>query len=338
MAVVAVSCAGDWQRLQGWFAAVPRRVYGCVVVSGEAGGDLTLRLAMFAAGVRMISHSVSSVAAVARTLAEHSASGGPLTCPHCGVGGLTEAALHEHYPLWHAAEPNINTSCPVCHCKCRAEHGGLAVHYHNAHGPPERREPPHPPFSAFTWVIVTRPDGRFLLVNEPAGLCDGAPKYWMPAGRLDGGEGFIDAGLRETLEEGGVEVRAESVLRLYMDHHKGRSTPRVCILARVVGGEAGAKSVPDFESVGAAWVTAEELAKLPPDRFRTDHPQSFVRMLEAGTAVQCPVDAAEFREYDDAVRALTGGADRADGVRRMDDAFRKLQQLYPKLCSVKHRR
>ena len=44
------------------------------------------------------------------------------------------------------------------------------------------------PLSGTTLAIVRRSDGRFLLVNEPAGIARGVPRYWLPAGRVDAGE------------------------------------------------------------------------------------------------------------------------------------------------------
>jgi 8-oxo-dGTP pyrophosphatase MutT (NUDIX family) len=44
------------------------------------------------------------------------------------------------------------------------------------------------------------------MVNEPAGIAGGKPRYWLPAGRVDAGEGMIEAGKREALEEAGIEV------------------------------------------------------------------------------------------------------------------------------------
>jgi hypothetical protein len=42
------------------------------------------------------------------------------------------------------------------------------------------REPPAPAWAAFAWVVCQREsDGKFLLVNEPAGICGSArPAYW----------------------------------------------------------------------------------------------------------------------------------------------------------------
>jgi len=64
------------------------------------------------------------------------------------------------------------------------------------------------PAGLFAWVCVRNPcNGKFLIVNEPAGLSRGAPRYWLPAGRLDKGEGFVEAAMREVEEEAGLQVK-----------------------------------------------------------------------------------------------------------------------------------
>ena len=188
--------------------------------------------------------------------------GGDYSCHICGCGPLTEDALHRHNPLFHSceAEPmNPEARWPICPI-CGKTHGesgyrrNFAVHLHNHHGPVEDREPHFPSLAAFTWIVCRRPDdGRFLMVHEPAPIAGGAPNYWLPAGRVDAGETFVKAGVRETLEEAGVEAVVTGVLRFQLDD----LTPRIILYAEPVSGDQGgsvAKSVPDFESVGALWV------------------------------------------------------------------------------------
>lgn len=45
--------------------------------------------------------------------------------------GLEEA--HRHLDLFHVYEPNIDAACPKH--RCSKSHGGIAVHFHNHHGP-----------------------------------------------------------------------------------------------------------------------------------------------------------------------------------------------------------
>ena len=231
-----------------------------------------------------------------------------LTCHVCQLSGLSELGLHLHFPLYHATcwskEPDM---CPVCR-KPPMTYRGLnyAVHLHNEHGNPTEREPPHPAFAAFAWVVVHDPtSGRFLLVNEPAPICSqsgGRPAYWLPAGRIDAGETCVAAAVRETREEAGVAVRVTGLLHISVSHGTPRvvllAEPEPLIIATAADTDAGdaavvatadtvagvavvvaaaselpvPKSVPDFESCGAVWVTSAQLTALDDTDYRSPDP------------------------------------------------------------------
>src|SRR6185312_2351788 len=64
-----------------------------------------------------------------------------------------------------------------------------------------------------TWffaVVVVRKADRFLLVHERKH----GQLWYLPAGRVEPGESFFDAAVRETLEETGVAVRLDGVIRV----------------------------------------------------------------------------------------------------------------------------
>ena len=188
-----------------------------------------LRLDAFAVGFNMLASQPCSVAAaVAKVVRTHAlpatATLPTFACPACGIDKLSEDQLHAHFPLFHSTQPNAAADCPICQpCAgtgaagssggcCDGERGGFAVHLHNRHGPACEREPPPPAFAAFAWLVCRRAsDGKFLLVNEPAGICaSGTPAFWLPAGRVDAGEGVVAAAEREAMEEAGVAVDASS--------------------------------------------------------------------------------------------------------------------------------
>jgi 8-oxo-dGTP pyrophosphatase MutT (NUDIX family) len=193
-------------------------------------------------------------------------------CFWCPQGGLPEDALHAHLPLFHANTPQRHAlPCPICRTHSRR----LGVHVYNDHGPPGRGEQPsesrtqpstlHP----FSLVIVRRPrDGRFLVVQEFANS-----GYWLPGGRCENGETLSRAAVRETLEEAGVHVSLKGILRMEYSSEvdpndkfregMGHARLRVLFYAEpidVADSPADAcKTLPDYESVGAAWVTVDEL-------------------------------------------------------------------------------
>lgn len=114
---------------------------------------------------------------------------------------------------------------------------------------------------AATWffaLVVVRRGDRFLLVHERKH----GQTWYLPAGRVEPGETLMDAALRETLEETGVEVALEGILRI--EHNPGIEATRVRVfyLARPLG-DGTPKTAPDEHSLAARWVTLAEMQQLP---------------------------------------------------------------------------
>ncbi len=110
-----------------------------------------------------------------------------------------------------------------------------------------------------TWcfaVVVVRRGERFLLVHERKH----GQLWYLPAGRVEPGETFADAAFRETLEESGIAVRVVGILRV--EHSPGAlgARLRVVFLAEP-SDDTSPKSVADEESLGAMWVSLDELAE-----------------------------------------------------------------------------
>jgi phosphatase NudJ len=109
-----------------------------------------------------------------------------------------------------------------------------------------------------TWcfaLVVVRKGDQFLLVQESK---YGQPWY-LPAGRVEQGESFADAAVRETLEEAGIPVRITGLIRVEHAPSPAGSRMRIIYLAEPTD-DTPPKSEPDDESLGAAWVTRAELA------------------------------------------------------------------------------
>jgi phosphatase NudJ len=107
-------------------------------------------------------------------------------------------------------------------------------------------------------MAVVRLGHRFLLTQER--------KYgatWsIPGGRVEPGESLVDACMREVIEETGVPVRLDGVLRV--EHTPTATTARVrVIFVASPLDDTAPKSVPDEESLQARWLTLEEVAALP---------------------------------------------------------------------------
>jgi len=173
-------------------------------------------------------------------------------CPICKKK-FSEDKLWNHVPFEHGRLPRIEAQCPICDVNS----SNFAVHLHDEHGPCGRDLTwkskniinKHVQFSL---VIVRHPEMmKYVLVDEPASW-----GWWLPAGRVDAGESFVEAALRETREEAGIEVILEGIIRFELDPVLCRQ--RVIFVARPKNNTA-LKSIPDFESQGAKWASFAEI-------------------------------------------------------------------------------
>jgi ADP-ribose pyrophosphatase YjhB (NUDIX family) len=112
-----------------------------------------------------------------------------------------------------------------------------------------------------TWyfsMAVVRLGHRFLMTQEK--------KYgstWsIPGGRVEPGESLADACLREVVEETGVPVRLDGILRVEHTPSPSGARVRIVFLASPLD-DTPPKSVADDESLQARWLTLEEIAALP---------------------------------------------------------------------------
>jgi len=132
-----------------------------------------------------------------------------------------------------------------------------------------------------TWffvVAIVRHDGRYLLVHENK---PGKPWY-LPAGRVEPGESLLRAAQRETLEETGVPVFLDGVLRIeHTARPNGNSRLRMIFVARPQG-ETTPKSHVDEHSLQARWLTLGEIRELP---LRGPDVLDFLHYLEDGGTV-----------------------------------------------------
>ncbi len=108
-----------------------------------------------------------------------------------------------------------------------------------------------------TWtfaLVVVRKGDRFLLIHEKKH----DQTWYFPGGRVEQGESIAEAAERETLEESGVPVVLDGILRIEHTPRPDGARLRVFFLAHPKD-ETPPKSLPDEESLGAAWVGLDEL-------------------------------------------------------------------------------
>lgn len=128
----------------------------------------------------------------------------------------------------------------------------------------------------FALVAVRRGD-RLLLVHE----AKHGQRWWLPAGAVEPGESFEEAAVRETLEEAGVRVRLDGIVRVERSIVDGGARERVIFTATPLD-DAPPKSRPDEHSLEARWCTVEEIGRLP---LRGEEPLQLARYLAKGGAI-----------------------------------------------------
>jgi len=108
----------------------------------------------------------------------------------------------------------------------------------------------------FVLVVVRRGD-QFLVIQERKH----GQRWYLPAGRVEPGEDFSTAAKRETLEEAGINVAIEGVIRVeHLPVKKDHARLRVVFAATC---EEGCDKIGGLDSLEARWVTLEQLESLP---------------------------------------------------------------------------
>jgi phosphatase NudJ len=113
--------------------------------------------------------------------------------------------------------------------------------------------------TAFYSLVVVRDGDRFLVVHE----AKHNQGWYLPAGRAEPGESFADAAHRETLEETGVRIVLEGLLKVQHTPDAHSSRVRAIFLARPADDSPPPRSTPNEHSLEARWVALHELAELP---------------------------------------------------------------------------
>lgn len=108
-----------------------------------------------------------------------------------------------------------------------------------------------------TWyfaLVVVRRGQRFLLTQERKyGSC-----WSIPGGRVEPGETLFTAAIREVHEETGVPIRLDGILRI--EHAPTDTGVRMrVVFAGSPIDDTPPKTIPDDESLGAAWLTLDEI-------------------------------------------------------------------------------
>ena len=111
-----------------------------------------------------------------------------------------------------------------------------------------------------TVACIIEAEKRFLLVEE---LIDGQQKFNQPAGHLEASESLIDACRREVLEETGLTVTPEALVRIdQFSVSKELAFLRFTFCARLA--ECQSTKPLDVAIKAAHWLSMDEITALGP--------------------------------------------------------------------------
>lgn len=120
------------------------------------------------------------------------------------------------------------------------------------------------PLQVFVFVlVVVRHDERFLLIQEAAAE---RGTWFLPAGGVLPGESLIEAAVRETREEAGIDVIPRALL--WMDDQTALLAEDVWagrwrFILRADPADASPQPHATADSLDAGWFTVDEVAQLP---------------------------------------------------------------------------
>ncbi len=115
-----------------------------------------------------------------------------------------------------------------------------------------------------TWyfaLVVVRRGHRFLLTQERVWEKSDGASWSIPGGRVEPGESLGEAAIREVFEETGVPVRLDGVLRV--EHTPGNDVRIRILFSGSPIDDTEPKTMADDESLGAAWLTLDEIRERP---------------------------------------------------------------------------
>lgn len=132
-----------------------------------------------------------------------------------------------------------------------------------------------------TWffvLCVVRRGDAFLLVEERKH----GGGWYVPAGRVEPGESFVEAARRETLEEAGVEIAIDGVLRVEHTPYPDGARVRVIFAARLLDPRSEPRATANEHTLGARFCTLREIAGM---RLRGSEVLSMLEAVERGAPI-----------------------------------------------------
>lgn len=182
-------------------------------------------------------------------------------CPKCEVK-FTSDSLWAHW-IEHISDPPFEIKkCIICNKVLHKHPKGFSEHLNEMHSPKIRLPSfknledinKHKAYN-FAYVIIQHPETKkFVIIEEIA-----SQGWFLPAGKVEVGESFHHAAIRECKEEAGINVKLEGLLKIEYLPNTMFTRTKVIFFASPEDPNEPLKSTPDYESVGAIWISYEDL-------------------------------------------------------------------------------
>eukprot|EP01025_Chloroclados_australasicus_P036384 TRINITY_DN3709_c0_g1_i2.p4 TRINITY_DN3709_c0_g1~~TRINITY_DN3709_c0_g1_i2.p4 ORF type:complete len:156 (-),score=30.45 TRINITY_DN3709_c0_g1_i2:180-647(-) len=134
--------------------------------------------------------------------------------------------------------------------------------------------------------------GKYLLVQEKWNR-----GFWLPGGGVDDREGLIAALKREVLEEAGVTVEVKGIVENSVIVQNKGVWRRVTFYCELDPLDQDVKMLPDYESVGACWVSIDELKNGQIKLRSKSEVQDLVRVAEGQLKIEPLEIPEEYKEF-----------------------------------------
>jgi len=253
-------------------------------------------------GANMVTESYNDVTEALETISDHIHTPGgdgiisifknnTFKCPYCNMSKLSSDAFWYHVPLFHSHNiryDNTTIICPIC--KSEDTRKSFFEHLQFIHMPEEPKEVTSEKLEGrqsatiklFALLVCRRYDGKFLMVDEVGGC-----GWWLPGGRVDAGKTLQKSIVEKTFKETGINIKLESVLKIeFFPNKKGSAKLRVIFFATPQDPEQKPKTIPDYESNGACWVSLHQLHHI---KLRSSEPAIWFPYVARGGPVY-PLD------------------------------------------------
>jgi ADP-ribose pyrophosphatase YjhB (NUDIX family) len=131
-------------------------------------------------------------------------------------------------------------------------------------------------------LVLLEQGGKFLLIRESKAECRNS--WFLPGGRAEPEESILEAAVRESKEETGLDVELTGLL--YIDHavapvpEGNTNRMRFVFLGKPAGGAL--KTTEDEHSICAAWFSDEEISRL---ELRSPFVLDVLRIRREGSVV-----------------------------------------------------